>query len=269
MRVTITAANGKMGKALLSYGISEQNAGKCKVIAGITRANIDISNENKGSMSEQQNLKVPILNDVIKVIKDTDVIIDFSSPSYSLNLASLCAEYKKTLICGTTGFTTQQNKQLNEYANQTVIFQSPNMSVGVNIMAALAGQAALMLDNNFDIEILEKHHKNKVDSPSGTAFLLAETIAQKLKVSLSEKQVLSRVGHRVRKQGEIGIAAIRAGSIIGEHTVIFAGDDEVIEISHKSQNRLIYVKGAFSAAYFCKSINPGKLYGMHDLLRLV
>lgn len=207
-------------------------------------------------------------DDIEALIEKSDALIDFTRPAATLAFAELTAKHGKTHVIGTTGFSDQEFAKLAEHAKNTKIFWSPNMSIGVNLVAMLTKKAAAMLGDDYDIEIVEMHHRHKVDAPSGTALLLGEAAAEGRKVALKDKQILSREGITgERKAGDIGFATLRGGSVIGDHTTIFAGDDDRIEISHKSSSRGIYASGAIKAALWCEDKDNG-LYGMNDLLSL-
>ena len=201
--------------------------------------------------------------DAAAFIAKCDAVIDFTSPESSLQFAFETAKQRKIHVIGTTGFTDHHFAKLKEYAKDTVIFQSFNMSIGVNIVAALTKRAAELLDDSYDIEIFEMHHRMKVDSPSGTALLLGEAASEGRKIAFVRDVIHNRSG--VRKRGDVGYAALRGGSVVGDHTVIFAGEDDRIEITHKSSSRDIYARGAIRAAQWCNGKKPG-LYGMKDML---
>ena len=202
-------------------------------------------------------------DDAQDLIKKSDAVIDFTSPEVSLGFARLAAKHKKIHVIGTTGFTDTQLAELKKLAAKTPIFWSPNMSIGVNLACILTQEAAKLLDTSYDIEILEMHHRHKKDSPSGTALLLGEAAANGRKTKFSRNIKHDRSGQR--KIGDIGYAVLRGGSVIGDHSVIFAGDHDRIEITHKSSSRDIYAKGAIQAALWLKGKKP-KLYSMKDML---
>ena len=202
-------------------------------------------------------------DDVEALIKNSDAIIDFTAPKSTLEFARLAAKYKTIHVIGTTGFTEAELTELKEYAKETPIFWSPNMSIGVNIAALLTQRAAELLDDSYDIEIFEMHHRMKVDSPSGTALLFGEAASEGRKIAFVRDVQHDRTG--LRKRGDIGYAALRGGSVVGDHTVIFAGNDDRIEITHKSSSRDIYATGAIKAAIWCNGRKPG-FYRMKDML---
>lgn len=204
-------------------------------------------------------------DDIEALIAESDAVIDFTRPEATLAFAELTAKHGTSHIIGTTGFDDEQFAQLKAHAANTKIFWSPNMSIGVNLVSLLTQKAAEMLADDYDIEIVEMHHRHKVDAPSGTALLLGEAAAKGRGVS-KDKFVLSREGITgERNRGDIGFATLRGGSVIGDHTTIFAGDSDRIEISHKSSSREIYAEGAVRAAKWCKN-QPNGFYGMQNLL---
>jgi 4-hydroxy-tetrahydrodipicolinate reductase len=205
-------------------------------------------------------------DDIRGLIEKADALIDFTAPLSSLSFAELTSRFGRTHIIGTTGFNEPEFLELRKHAKNTRIFWSPNMSIGVNLVALLTQKAAEMLGNDYDIEVLEMHHRHKVDAPSGTALLLGEAAAKGRGVRLKDKQVLSRKGQTgERKIGDIGFATLRGGSVIGDHTTIFAGENDRIEITHRSSSREIYAEGAIKAAIWANTQANG-LYGMSDML---
>lgn len=204
-------------------------------------------------------------DDIEALIAASDAVIDFTRPEATLAFAELTSKHGTAHIIGTTGFNDAEFLDLQSYAKKTRIFWSPNMSIGVNLVAMLTQKAAEMLDDSYDIEIVEMHHRYKVDAPSGTALLLGEAAAEGRGIS-KDNFVLSREGITgERKRGDIGFATLRGGSVIGDHTTIFAGDSDRVEIAHKSSSREIYAEGAIRAAKWCAGKENG-LYGMADLL---
>lgn len=240
MKIGILGCNGRMGQTLMA--LVETTKG-VELAGGVDQG-----------------------DDIAALIKISDAVIDFTRPEATLAFAELTAKHGTAHIIGTTGFNEPEFFELHERAKRTCIFWSPNMSVGVNLLNALVEKAAKLLDSAYDIEILEMHHKHKVDAPSGTALLLGEAAARGRKVSLKKKQVLSREGITgARKAGDIGFATLRGGSVIGDHTVIFAGENDRIELTHKASSRSIFAEGAIAAAKFCVG-KPNGFYSMKDLL---
>lgn len=201
-------------------------------------------------------------DDTTQALNAAEAIIDFSSPDFSISLAKFAAAEGVIHIIGTTGFSPEQEKTIEYAAKKTVIVKSGNMSLGVNLLATLVNQAASSLGSDFDIEILEMHHRNKIDAPSGTALLLGNAAAQARSERLQPKH--DRSGKRSKG---IGFASLRGGSVIGEHDVIFAGPSERLVLSHKAEDRSIFARGALRAALWAKGKPPG-LYSMQDVLGL-
>ncbi len=211
---------------------------------------------------------VTVQADVGAVLNGVDVVVDFSSPSSSVRLADRLAEAGIAHVIGTTGFSSQDLSAVAAAARRTAIVKSGNMSLGVNLLAALTRRVAATLGDDFDIEIVEMHHARKVDAPSGTALLLGEAAAEGREVMLEEHAVRVRDGHTgSRKAGDIGFASLRGGSVVGEHIVIFAGPSERIELVHKAEDRSIFANGALTAARWAVGREPG-LYSMADVLGL-
>jgi len=240
LKIGILGSNGRMGQTLMAL---VKNTNGMELSGGA----------DKG-------------DDIAGLIEKSDAVIDFTSPLSTLAFAELTAKYQKTHVIGTTGFNEPEFWELHEKAKKTRIFWSPNMSIGVNLLNALVEKTARMLDDTYDIEILEMHHRYKVDAPSGTALLLGEAAAKGRGAKLKNKQILSREGQTgERKIGDIGFATLRGGSVIGDHTVIFASDNDRIEFTHKASSRGIFAQGAIAAAKFCAN-KPNGFYGMKDLL---
>jgi 4-hydroxy-tetrahydrodipicolinate reductase len=201
-------------------------------------------------------------------LANADGIIDFTAPVASVAFAALAAKAGKAHIIGTTGLSAADEVKIKEAAKNAVIVKSGNMSLGVNLLAALTKRVAKTLDRSFDIEILEMHHNQKVDAPSGTALLLGRAAAEGRGVELDKQSVKSREGHTgARKPGDIGFATLRGGSVVGEHSVIFAGPAERLELEHKAEDRIIFARGALYAARWAQTQKPG-LYSMMDVLGL-
>jgi 4-hydroxy-tetrahydrodipicolinate reductase len=211
---------------------------------------------------------VKLSGDPAAAIANADAIVDFTIPAATLDLAAVAAKAGKVHIIGTTGLTAAEEDKIKDAAKRAVIVKSGNMSLGVNLLAALAKRVAKTLDQSFDIEILEMHHNQKIDAPSGTALLLGRAVAEGRGVDLGSHSVRSRDGHTgARRAGDIGFASLRGGTVVGEHTVMFAGPTERIELVHKAEDRMIFARGALHAALWARSQKPG-LYSMADVLGL-
>jgi 4-hydroxy-tetrahydrodipicolinate reductase len=211
---------------------------------------------------------IPLTDDIVAAASKSDAILDFTAPSATLEFASLVAKAGKVHIIGTTGLSAADETKIKDAAKSAVIVKSGNMSLGVNLLAALTKRVAKTLDNSFDIEILEMHHNQKVDAPSGTALMLGRAAADGRGIVLEKQSVRSRDGHTgSRKTGDIGFAALRGGTVVGEHSVIFAGAAERVELTHKAEDRMIFARGALHAARWARAQKRG-LYSMMDVLGL-
>ena len=211
---------------------------------------------------------VAITADLRAGLADADVLIDFTRPDGTLAHAALCAELGVQLVIGTTGFSDAQKAQLQALAQRAAMVLAPNMSVGVNVTLKLLELAARSLNEGYDIEIVEAHHKHKVDAPSGTALKMGEVIAQAQGTQLAERAVYERYGDTgARKEGTIGFATVRGGDVVGDHTVMFLGSGERVEISHKSNSRAGYAQGSLRAVRFLAG-RQGGMFDMFDVLGL-
>jgi len=248
LKIIMHGCNGRMGQTIVNLIREDEDK---IIVAGV-------------SVDGQALNSFPVYSNILECQEDADVIIDFSNTSTLNELLSFATSHKIPLVIATTGFSEEELSKINEASKIIPILRSANMSLGINLMIDLIKKATSTLEKDFDIEIIEKHHNNKVDSPSGTALLLADTI----NATLSEKATYKYDRHtekQKRSKNEIGIHAIRGGTIVGEHTVIFAGDDEVIEITHTASSRKIFAKGAIHAADFISKQEVG-LYSMQDSL---
>ena len=247
MKIIVTGCTGRIGKELLKACIpSEQHI---KLIGGVLRVGNNTSGIDLGELIGRQSIGTEATDNIESIIDGCDGVIDFTSPEATLQYAKICCEHNKFLVSGTTGFSNQQYSNLEIFGARGKIFHSPNMSIAVNWVARLAKMTAAMFDEDFDIEILEMHHRNKKDSPSGTALMYGKACAEGREIDFDENSILSREGViGERPKGKIGFAALRGGATVGEHTVIFAGQDEHIEITHKSYNKAIYAQGALNIA---------------------
>jgi 4-hydroxy-tetrahydrodipicolinate reductase len=204
----------------------------------------------------------------LAAVLDADGILDFSSPAATVEFAALAAQARIVHVIGTTGLSAEDLKRIAAAARHAPIVRSGNMSLGVNLLAGLARRAAKALGADFDIEILEMHHRMKVDAPSGTALLLSEAVAEGRGIDLATRMTPPRHGHTgARQAGDIGFASLRGGSVAGDHTVIFAGDGERIELTHRADDRAVFARGAVKAALWAHGRKAG-LYSMADVLGL-
>lgn len=256
LKVVVAGAAGRMGKALIA------------AIAASEDLQLFGALEAKGKPCIGENVNgVVISDDPLPVLAHTQVLIDFTRPESTVELAALSAQARIVHVIGTTGLSTDDNAKIRAAARHAVIVKSGNMSLGVNLLAALVKQAARALPD-FDIEIVEMHHRMKVDSPSGTALLLGEAAAKGRDINLGEKSQRARDGITgPRNSGDIGFASLRGGTVVGEHKVILAGPNERIELGHIAEDRSIFANGALAAARWGHGKKPG-LYAMTDVLGL-
>ncbi len=247
-RILLCGCNGKMGHVVAAS--VEQNE-SCSILCGV-----DAFGEN--------TYDFPVYKDFSGINEEVDVIIDFSNPACLNGLLAYSTENAIPAVICTTGFSDEEVTRIKEASSKIPVFYSGNMSLGVNLLIELAKQATKVLGNDFDIEIVEKHHNLKVDAPSGTALMIADGISKELEKE--PQYVYDRHNYRrKRSKNEIGIHAIRGGTIVGEHDVIFAGHDEVVTISHQSQSKELFATGAVNAAVFLKDKAPG-MYNMSQML---
>ena len=265
MKIGIAGCAGRMGRVLLCEVDAHPAT---KLAGGSVMAEDSHAGEDIGLIGRLTARKIFAVTDPAALFETVDGVIDFTRPEASLEMARIAAAKGKVHIIGTTGFTEAQLAQLKQYADRATIVWSPNMSVSVNMFMSLVEQTARVLDPEYDIEILEMHHKHKVDAPSGTALALGEAAARGRAISLKDHSVRVRDGHTgERRSGDIGFATLRGGDVVGEHTVMFAGEGERLELTHKSTTRDIYARGAIRAALWANKQQPG-FYSMKDVLGL-
>lgn len=266
MKLVVTGASGRMGQTLIR-AIS-QNA-DCQLHAALEHKDSPMIGRDAGEISGLGPMGVAITADPLPAIAKADGIIDFSVPAATVEFAGYAAQARIAHIIGTTGCSAGDEGAIKAAAQHATIVKSGNMSLGVNMLAVLVEQAAKALDGDmFDIEVVEMHHKHKVDAPSGTALLLGQAAADGRCIELEENSVRVRDGHTgPRPAGPIGFATLRGGSVVGEHKVIFAGEGERIELAHIAQDRMNFAMGAVRAALWAKGKAPG-LYSMRNVLGL-
>jgi len=265
MRLVVMGAAGRMGRMLVRT-IGEMPG--VAVAAALERAGSDALGKDAGVVAGLPPVGVPITDDPLQAVVNADGIVDFTAPAASVELAALAAQARIVHVIGTTGLSPSDLKKIDAAARHAVVVRSGNMSLGVNLLAALVERAAASLGPDWDIEILEMHHKMKVDAPSGTALLLGESAARGRNIALAERSVRSRDGHTgARREGDIGFATLRGGSVVGDHSVIFAGTSERLELTHRAEDRAIFARGALRAALWARGRKPG-LYSMRDVLGL-
>jgi len=265
MRLAVTGAAGRMGRMAIKT-IAETPG--VRLSAAIERADAPALGQDAGILAGVGALGVTISDDPLAALLDADGVIDFSAPAATVAIAALAAQARIADIVGTTGLSEDDLKNLAAAARHAPIVRSGNMSLGVNLVARLVREAARALGPEFDIEIVEMHHRMKVDAPSGTALLLGEAAAEGRGLTLSGHSERGRDGLTgARRPGAIGFASLRGGTAIGDHSVIFAGDGERIVLSHHAEDRALFARGALKAALWARGRKPG-LYSMADVLGL-
>ncbi|VAW54197.1 4-hydroxy-tetrahydrodipicolinate reductase [hydrothermal vent metagenome] len=265
LKIAITGAAGRMGKTLIE---ACHQADDCSVNAAIERSGITLLGADAGEIAGIGILNVTLVDDLTRVLDDFDVLIDFTSIETTLTNLEICKNNNKQIIIGTTGFNEEQKKTIEQAAENIAVVFAPNMSVGVNLCLKLLQTAAAIFSEDYDIEVIEAHHRHKVDAPSGTALRMGEVVADTLGRDLKQCAVYGREGHTgARDSNTIGFETIRAGDIVGEHTVMFATEGERVEITHKASSRMTFAKGAVRAAKWLQN-KPSGLYDMQDVLGL-
>jgi 4-hydroxy-tetrahydrodipicolinate reductase len=265
MRLIVAGAGGRMGRTLIHAIVAIDGV----MLAGaVEAAGSAVIGRDAGELVGLGTNGVAVTADVEPLLGAADALLDFTMPAATLSFAELAARKGSIHIIGTTGLTGENEKLIAEAGKRAVIVKSGNMSMGVNLLTALVQRVAKTLDEEFDIEILEMHHRKKVDAPSGTALMLAEAAAAGRGIDLGQRSVRARDGHTgPRCAGDIGFASLRGGSVVGDHTVVFAGPAERIELAHRAEDRMIFARGAVRAALWARGKPPG-LYSMADVLGL-
>lgn len=264
-KIGIVGAAGRMGQALIRACLETDGV---VLAAAIGRRDSPVIGKDAGEVAGLLKMGMPIVDDLEKVVADVDVVIDFTRPESTLHHLELCRLHGKRLVIGTTGFSADQKAQIENAAASIPVVLAPNMSVGVNLCLKLLEMAARVMGEYTDIEIVEAHHRHKVDAPSGTALRMGEVVAKTLGRDLKDCAVYGREGiSGERDRKTIGFATIRAGDIVGEHTVMFADQGERVEITHKASSRMTFAKGAVRAASWLMARERG-LFDMQDVLGL-
>ena len=264
-KVLVNAGAGKMGRRVLSLLLEDTDLALVGVREAVGHPAVGT---DAGQLVGRGNLGVQVVSAGEEVSEETDVAIDFSAPQATLELARVLGRKKIPMVSGTTGFTDAELEQLSEHMKGVAFVLAPNMSVGVNVLFKLAHDVTRILGEGFDVEIVEAHHRFKADAPSGTALRLGQEVARAREVALTEKACYGREGRcGARPSGEVGILAVRAGDIVGEHTVIFGGMGERIELVHKAHTRDNFAMGALRAAKWVTD-QPAGRYDMMDVLGL-
>jgi 4-hydroxy-tetrahydrodipicolinate reductase len=271
LKIVVTGAAGRMGQALIRAIAAQRDMTLHAAVlhAALERKGAPQIGQDAGVLAGIGQLGVAVTDDPLAAVVGADAILDFTIPAATVEFAGYAAQARIVHVIGTTGCTVQDEAKIAAAARHATIVKSGNYSLGVNILAALTERVAKALaPQDFDIEVLEMHHKRKVDAPSGTALLLGEAAAKGRGIVLTDNAVRSRDGHTgARVDGSIGFATLRGGSVVGDHSVIFAGEDEQITLSHHAVNRSMFAGGALAAARWAYGRKPG-LYSMQDVLDL-
>lgn len=262
LKVAVMGAGGRMGAELIKAAV----AAGCTISGATEQDGSPLIGQDAGTAAGIAAIGVPISADALEVIAHSDAILDFTSPAATVDFAGLAANARIVHVIGTTGFSAAQEAAIAAAGRHATIVKAGNMSLGVNLLTAITRQVAAALDPDFDIEIVEMHHRMKVDAPSGTALMLGQAAARGRGIVLDEASVRSRDGHTgARRRGDIGFQSLRGGSVVGEHTVMFAADGERIELTHVAADRGIFARGAVKAAQWAHGKPPG-VYSMLDVL---
>jgi 4-hydroxy-tetrahydrodipicolinate reductase len=262
IKIVIAGASGRMGRTVIRALVSEKDFRLVGALEAHARADLG---KDSGEVAGAGKNGVPLSDDPLPLLAQSDALIDFSAPAASVELAALAAQARIVHVLGTTGLTRQDEEKIRAAARHAVIVKSGNMSLGVTLLAALVKEAAKALPD-FDIEIVEMHHRMKVDAPSGTALLLGQAAADGRGTSLTDKSIRTRDGHTgPRPDGAIGFVSLRGGTVVGDHEVVLAGPSERIVLSHVAEDRAIFARGAIAAARWGQGKKPG-LYAMADVL---
>jgi len=265
MRVVIAGAGGRMGRTL----IQAVAATKGLALAGaVEAAGSAVLGRDAGELAGLGPNGIKVVSDAAPLLREADGLIEFTIPAATLAFAELTAAAGKVHIIGTTGHSAAEEAVITQAAKRAIIVKSGNMSLGVNLLAALTKRVAKTLNDDYDIEILEMHHNKKIDAPSGTALMLGRAAAAGRGIDLGDRSVRGRDGMTgARRPGDIGFASLRGGTVVGEHAVIFAGPAERVELTHRAEDRMIFARGALHAALWARGKKPG-LYAMADVLGL-
>ncbi len=262
--IVVTGASGRMGRMLAGMIAASE---KARLVGCLERPGHAWIGRDIGECLGGAEMGVLVSDDPLAVFAHAQAVIDFTAPAASVEFAALAAQARAVHVIGTTGLEPEHHRKIDLAAHHAVIIQAGNMSLGVNLMLHLIEQASAALDEHFDIEINETHHRHKKDSPSGTALAMGKAAAKGRNQNFETVKHLHWVTPITRKKGDIGFSVQRGGEVIGDHKISFFGDDEIVELAHRGQNRMIYAKGAVRAALWLVKQNPG-LYSMRDVLGL-
>jgi 4-hydroxy-tetrahydrodipicolinate reductase len=264
-KIGVVGCGGRMGRMLVAEIAATEG---CTVAGGSEAPNSGYINQDIGELAGLGRIGIPIGETVDKLIRTSDVVLEFTSPAATAEHAALAAELGKAMVIGTTGLSAEQGDVVREAARNIPIVWAPNMSLGINVLLSVVEEVARRLGPDWDIEIMEMHHRGKVDAPSGTALALGRAAAAGREVALEAVEQRARDGITgPRRRGDIGFAALRGGDTTGDHHVIFAGAGERLELTHRATTRAIYAKGAVRAARWVVG-RPTGLYGLKEVLGL-
>ncbi|HUQ09942.1 MAG TPA: 4-hydroxy-tetrahydrodipicolinate reductase [Steroidobacteraceae bacterium] len=256
-RAALIGATGRMGQAIVRAGVADQSL---VVVAAVASAGSKSAGRDVGEIAGVAPIGVCVLEELPPDLAGAQVVIDFSRPELSLRTLEVCRTARVPIVIGTTGHGAEFEARVSAAAREVAVLVAPNTSIGVAVAQELVRIAAQALPASFDIEIVEAHHKHKLDAPSGTALILAESAAKARGLDPHADTKAGRVGQGARRDGEIGIASIRAGDVVGTHTVWFAGSGERLMVTHEATDRSIFARGAIRAAAWLASQNPGRYY---------
>ena len=263
--IAVAGASGRMGNHLVKAAVLAEQA---RLTVAVSRASSGAVGKDAGDLAGLPATGVKVTENLESSLKAFDVLIDFTRPEASLDYIELCRQAGKKIVIGTTGFTPEQKQVIQEASQSIPIVMAPNMSVGVNLSLKLLEMTAKVMGDYTDIEVIEAHHRHKIDAPSGTALRMGEVVAEALGRDLKDCAIYGREGISAeRDRKTIGFSTIRAGDIVGEHTVMFADEGERIEITHKASSRMTFASGAVRAAIWLAD-KPAGLYDMQDVLGL-
>lgn len=265
LSIAVIGASGRMGSALIGAVVDDPGLG---LSAAVSRVDDPAVGQDAGVLVGRPPLNIVLSTDFSKAVRSCDVAVDFSRPDGTLETLRACVDVGRPLVIGTTGFDAVQQYAIDAAASKIPVCQAANYSIGVNVCLKLLDEAARALGPVYDVEIVEAHHRHKVDAPSGTALAMGRTVADALGRDLDEVSIYGRQGHTGGRDGQtIGFSTVRGGDVVGDHTVMFLGDGERVEISHRATSRLNFARGALRAAAWLKS-QPAGHYDMQDVLDL-
>lgn len=264
IKIVVIGAGGRMGKTIVAC---VDDTDGVSIIGGTEYSGHSAVGSDLGELAGIGKKDIFVVENIEDVLMDCDVIIDFTTPESSIKTLNAAVSYQKSLVIGTTGFSVEQKKLINQAAERIRCVFAPNMSIGVNVLFKIAEDVSKALGGAYDIEIVEAHHKFKKDAPSGTAVRLSEIIADSLGRDINQVGIYGRKGMAERASKEIGVHTVRAGDIVGEHRVLYGGMGETLELLHRAQSRETFARGSIHAATWVVNQSPG-LYDMQDVLGL-